>query len=64
MAKIKVTVSDKHMGGYDEMREVESPEELNQLRNEFKKYPQARDFSTTITFSGIINGEVYFEQIL
>ena len=62
--KLTVTVEDRHFGGYDEVYEVNTKEELETLRDKLKKYPQTKDFSTTITIAGNLNGEYYFEQIL
>ena len=62
---ITVKVTDRYFGGYEEKREVNNSDELHELIEEMESYPQTRDFSTTITLSGIDDsGEPYFRQIL
>lgn len=62
---ITVKVTDRYFGGYEEKREISNSDELRALIEEMESYPQTRDFSTTITLSGIDdNGEPYFRQIL
>lgn len=49
--KVKVTVSDKHMGGFEKWVEISSQEEFDALVKEWSKYPQTKDFSTTVVLN-------------
>jgi hypothetical protein len=49
--KVKVTVSDKHMGGFTRDVEVNTQEELDAVKEEWSRYPQTKDFSTTVVLN-------------
>ncbi|MBJ2355829.1 hypothetical protein [Sphaerochaeta sp. S2] len=49
--KVKVTVSDKYMGGFTRDVEVNTQEEFDAVKEEWSRYPQTKDFSTTVVLN-------------
>ena len=62
--KVKVTVSDKHMGGFTRDVEVNTQEEFDALVEEWSKYPQTRDFSTTVVLNWMEEDGPMVKQLL
>ena len=59
--KVSIKVSNKLFGESEEIREINSDQELEDLKAEFKKYPRDSRNLTMITFECLANE--YFEQI-
>ena len=50
---VRILVSDKHMGELEKWANVSSQEEFDALVEEWSRYPQTKDFSTTVVLNWV-----------